>query len=231
MTIPPQQEPGGPLAEGLALIFDMDGVLVDSNPVHREAWIQFNRRYGIETTDAMLERMYGKHNADIVRDYFGPDLNIDEMVARGAEKEALYREIVAYRIEEVLVRGLRQFLEKYRPAPMAVASNAEPENVHFVLERAAVGEYFRVVMDGHQVSRPKPDPEIYLRVAAQLGVEPANCIVFEDSHSGVAAARAAGMRVIGICTTYGNLPGVAISVDNFESGELDTWLRAQVRAG
>ena len=79
-----------------------------------------------------------------------------------------------------------------------MASNAEPENVHFVIDRARLGGYFRVVLDGHQVSRPKPDPEIYLRAAELLGVAAPNCLVFEDSHSGVDAARAAGMRVIGL---------------------------------
>ena len=218
------------LAAGLALIFDMDGVLVDSNPVHRDAWVRFNLRYGVETTAAMLERMYGKRNDDIVRDFFGDGLAPEEVAARGAQKEQLYREMVGSRIEEILVPGLRPFLDRYSGTPMAVASNAEPENVRFVLDRAKLADYFQVVLDGHQVSRPKPDPEVYLRAAELLGVAPSNCIVFEDSHSGVQAARAAGMRVIGLRTTYGNLPGAEICVDNFLSGVLDTWLETQARA-
>ena len=77
----------GRLADGLALIFDMDGVIVDSNPLHREAWILFNRRYGVETTDAMLQRMYGRRNDQIVRDFFGEGLPAEEVAARGAAKE------------------------------------------------------------------------------------------------------------------------------------------------
>ena len=88
------------------------------------------------------------------------------MAARGAAKEELYREMLASRIEEVLVPGLRPFLDRYRGAPLAVASNAEPENVAFVLDRAGLRGYFRVVVDGHQVTHPKPHPEIYLRAAA-----------------------------------------------------------------
>ena len=217
------------LPAGLALIFDMDGVLVDSNPVHREAWVRFNLRYGVETTAAMLERMYGKRNDDIVRDFFGDELTPEEVAARGARKEQLYREMVGGRIEEILVPGLRPFLDRYSSAPLAVASNAEPENVRFVLDRAKLGGYFRVVVDGHQVSLPKPHPDVYLWTAKLLGVAAPNCIVFEDSHSGVQAAQAAGMRVIGVRTTYGNLPGAAICVDNFLSGVLDTWLEAQAR--
>jgi HAD superfamily hydrolase (TIGR01509 family) len=178
----------------------------------------------------MLERMYGKRNDDIIRDFFGDGLSLEEVTARGAAKEQLYRQMIDGRLEEMLVPGLRRFLDRHVLAPLAVASNAEPENVRFIIDSAKLGNYFRVVVDGHQVSRPKPDPEIYLRAAELLGVPPPNCLVFEDSHSGVEAARAAGMRVIGLCTTYGNLPGASICVDNFRSGELDTWLAAQARA-
>lgn len=215
------------LAEGLALIFDMDGVIVDSNPVHREAWAAFNRRYGLETTEAMHRRMYGKRNDDIVRDYFGSDLPPEEVSARGKAKEQLYREMVADRIEEILVPGVRDFLETHQGAPMGLASNAEPENVDFLLERAGLRACFRAVVDGHQVRNPKPHPDVYLRAAELLGVAPPNCIVFEDSHSGVAAAVAAGMRVIGLSTTEVNLQGTHLTIDNFLSTELDPWLRCQ----
>jgi beta-phosphoglucomutase family hydrolase len=220
----------GNLADGLALIFDMDGVIVDSNPLHREAWVEFNRRHGLETTDAMLERMYGGRNDQIVRNFFGDSLPEDEVAAYGSAKEKIYREMLAGRIAETLVPGLRPFLDLYRGSPMAVATNAEPENVNFVLDRAGLRDYFRVVVDGHQVSRPKPHPDIYLRAASLLEIAPSNCIVLEDSHTGVAAARAAGMRVIGLATTYVNLPDVDIMADNFCNGILVSWLKAQQRA-
>jgi beta-phosphoglucomutase len=220
------QNAGG-LADGLALVFDMDGVIVDSNPLHREAWAAFNRRYGLETSDAMMERMYGQRNDQIVRDFFGDQLPAAEVAARGAAKEELYREMMGSRIEETLVAGLRPFLERYRAVPMALASNAEPENVDFVLDRAGLRQYFRVVLNGHQVTHPKPHPEVYLRAADLLGIAPGNCIVFEDSHTGVAAAQAAGMRIVGIGTTHANLPGVDIMADNFLNGNLTTWLQAQ----
>jgi beta-phosphoglucomutase family hydrolase len=211
----------------LALIFDMDGVILHSNPLHREAWAAFNRRYGLETTDAMLERMYGRRNDQIVRDYFGESLTEDEIAARGAAKEELYREMLAGRIEEALVPGLRQFLDGYRGTPLALATNAEPENVNFVLDQAGLRSYFGVVVDGRQVSHPKPHPEVYLRAAELLEIDTANCIVLEDSPAGVAAGRAAGMRVIGIATTYVNLPGADVMADNFCNGILTSWLRAQ----
>jgi len=212
-----------------ALIFDMDGVLVDSNPMHRRAWEVFNLRYGLETTPAMHERMYGKRNDEIVRDFFGDSLSPEEIVARGREKEILYRELAARELEEMLVPGIRDFLQRYYYLPTAIATNAEPENVNFLLDGASLRRYFRVVVDGHQVNRPKPFPDIYLRAADLLAVKPENCLVFEDSYSGVQAALAAGMRVIGITTTHVNLPGTCITVDNFLSRTIASWLNAQVR--
>jgi len=206
----------------------MDGVIVNSNPLHRESWAVFNRRYGLETTEAMLKRMYGKRNDDIVRDYFGDHLAPGEVAARGKAKEQLYREMVSDRIEEILVPGLRRFLERHKDTPMGIASNAEPENIDILLDRAGLRPYFRVVVDGHQVRNPKPYPDIYLRAAELLRVAPRNCIVFEDSHSGVAAAVSAGMRVIGLRTTEANLPGTHLTIDDFDSTGLDSWLRSQI---
>jgi beta-phosphoglucomutase len=212
----------------IALIFDMDGVIVDSNAVHRESWVAFNRRYGLETTEEMHQFMYGKRNDQIVRGFYGDGITAEEVGARGRAKERLYREMIAGRTEEMLVPGLRAFLERHRDLPMGVGSNAEPENVAFVLDEAGLRPYFRAVVDGHQVHHPKPHPEVYLRVAELLETEPANCVVFEDSHSGAAAAVAAGMRVIGLCTTFANLPGAVFTIDNFLNGDLELWLQAQM---
>src|ERR1039457_3866565 len=172
----------------------------------------------------MHQFMYGKRNDQIVRGFYGDGITVEDVEARGRAKERLYREMIAGRTETMLVPGLRAFLERHRDLPMAVGSNAEPENVALVLDEAGLRRYFRVVVDGHQVPRPKPHPDVYLRAAGLLAIEPANCIVFEDSHSGVAAALAAGMRVIGLRTTYGNLPGAVLTIDNFQCGDLEPWL-------
>jgi beta-phosphoglucomutase len=212
-----------------ALIFDMDGVLVHSNPLHCRAWEAFNRRYGLETTPEMHARIYGKRNDEIVRDFFGDSLSPQEVELRGSMKEALYREMADTQIDEMLVPGIREFLGKYHNLPKAVASNAEPGNVNFLLDRAGLRPFFPVAVDGHQVEKPKPDPAIYLRAAELLGIAPPRCLVFEDSPFGAAAGAAAGMRVIGIATTYVNLPGTSITADNFLSKELHRWLDAQIR--
>ena len=217
---------------GLALVFDMDGVILDSNPTHREAWAAYNRRFGIETDEAMQQRMYGKRNDEIVRDFFGPGLTAAEVAAHGAAKEKLYREMMAARLAEAVVPGVTDLLQNRNGAPAGVASNAERANIDFVLDGVRVGNSplrscFRAVVDGQQVSRPKPDPEIYLRVAALLGVDPRNCVVFEDSHTGVEAARAAGARVVGLRTTHSEFKYIDLTVDDFHNPELKGWLEAQ----
>lgn len=203
--------------------------MVHSHPVHYKVWEVFNRRYGLETTAAMQERNLGKRNDEIIRDFFGEDLSAAEIATRSAAKEELYRQLVTGRTEELLVPGLRAFLERHRRAPMALASNAEPENIALLLDEAGLRPYFRVVLDGNRVTSPKPHPEIYLRAAELLGVPPSRCVVFEDSLTGVAAGRAAGMKVIGIRTTFGNLPGTDLTVDDFLSGNLDAWLETRSR--
>jgi beta-phosphoglucomutase len=105
-----------------------------------------------------------------------------------------------------------------------MATNAEPDNVEFLLEEAHLRPYFRAVVDGHQVPNPKPHPDIYLRTAELLGAHPRDCVVFEDSLPGIEAARAAGMAVVGVATTYPVLPGVDLRIRDFTSPDLEPWL-------
>lgn len=212
-----------------AFIFDMDGVIVDSNPLHRIVWEEYNRRNGLETTEAMQRRMYGKRNDDIVRDFYGADISAEEVFAHGAAKEALYREMLRPQLETALVPGVRAFLERHPDIPKAVATNAEPANLNFVLDEAGLRAFFLAAVDGHQVANPKPHPEVFLRAAELLGVSPNECVVFEDSHTGVQAGIAAGMRVVGISTTHADLQGVSLSIPDFTSPDLEPWLEMQSR--
>jgi beta-phosphoglucomutase family hydrolase len=211
-------------------IFDMDGVIVDSNPLHRIAWEEYNRRWGLAATEAMQRRMYGKRNDEIVRDFFGSGLTEDEVFAHGARKEELYREMMTGRLEDALVPGIRDFLERYPAVPAAVATNAEPANVSFVLGRSGLAARFQAVVDGHQVRDPKPAPEIFLTAADRLGIDPRFCVVFEDSFAGVQAGLSAGMRVVGITTTHDELPGASLLVRDFRDKALDVWLHASALA-
>jgi beta-phosphoglucomutase len=217
---------------GLALVFDMDGVILDSNPAHREAWRLYSLRFGVETDEAMQQRMYGKRNDEIVRDFFGDGLTPEEVAAHGAAKESLYREMMRPRLAQALVPGVTRILQNHNGAPTGLATNAEPANVDFLLDGVLIGNVplrncFQAVVDGHQVSRPKPHPDIYLRAARLLGVDPRNCVVFEDSHTGIEAARAAGARVVGLRTTHKEFKNIDLTVDDFRSPELEKWLQAQ----
>jgi beta-phosphoglucomutase len=207
-----------------AFIFDMDGVIIDSNPCHRDAWREYTRRYGVEMTDAMQLRMYGKRNDEIIRDFLGPDLDDAQVFAHGAAKEELYRELMRPRLESALVPGIREFLARHSDIHMAVATNAEPANVDFVLESTGLRPFFHTIVNGHQVVNPKPHPEIYLRAAGLLGAAPADTVVFEDSYTGVEAGLAAGMRVIGVTTTHHDLPGVSLAIADFHDPALEAWL-------
>lgn len=216
------------LDAGLAMIFDMDGVIVDSNPWHTQAWLIYLRRHGIDFGDTLADQMYGKRNEELVPEFFGQGLSAAEIARHGADKEALYREMIAPRFEDALVPGVRELIARHAALPMGVATNAEPANVDFVLGKAGLRGYFRAIVDGQQVRHAKPHPEIYLLAAQRLGVEPRNCIVFEDSFSGVEAARAAGTRVVGLRTTHHDLPATDLAIDNFRSPRLEPWLRAQL---
>jgi len=207
------------------MVFDMDGVIVDSTRVHTEAWRAYLDRQGVGAVD-IGPRMLGKHNADIVRDFFGgAELSSEAVAAHGREKEKLYREMIGPKLQRLLVPGIREFLARHRDLPLAVASNAEPENVAFVLDNSGLRPCFHTVIDGHEVERPKPDPEIYLTAAARIGVSPADCLVFEDSHIGIAAAKAAGAKVVGVATTVSEFPQVDLTIRDFKDPELERWLR------
>jgi len=216
-----------PWPDGLALILDLDGVIVDSAAVHAACWREYLRRCGLEVPEARARKMFGWRNDHIVPEFFGPHLTPAEIARHGAAKEALYRQMVKPQLKAHLVPGVAEFLERRRDAPLGLASNAEAQNVELVLRSAGLRRYFRVVLDGNQVERPKPDPQIYLRAARLLRVPPGNCIVFEDSFSGVAAARAAGARVVGVGTTHAALPDADVNVRDFLQPELEAWLEMQ----
>ena len=115
-----------PMSEIRALLFDMDGVIVDSNPLHRVVWEEYNRRQCLVTTEEMQQRMYGKRNDEIVRDFYGAALSPDEVFRHGAAKEALYREMLLPRIETALVPGVRAFLQQPVVRRIRFARSSEP---------------------------------------------------------------------------------------------------------
>ena len=214
------------IAPGLALIFDLDGVVVDSMPVHEIAWRKYLESLGIRDED-LLARMHGRRNDDIVLDFLGPSADQQSVQEHGSAKERLYRELMHDRLKDQMVPGVRRFLQHAAGAPLGLASNAERPNIDFVLDGADLRPFFQVIVDGAQVEHAKPAPDIYLLAARELGVEPRNCIVFEDSPVGIAAARAAGARVVGLLTREQSFDDVALSVPDFLDPRIERWLYTQ----
>lgn len=213
----------------VAFIFDMDGVIVDSNPVHKIALKQFCQEHGYELTDQQLrEKIYGRTNKDWITKLFGK-LEEAEVKKFGEEKEALFRKL--YENEIRPLEGLIPFLEKLDEyqIPRAIATSAPRANVDFTLEKTGTGRFFSTILDDTFVSRGKPDPEIYLKSAQALNFPPNRCVVFEDSLSGVEAAKRAGCKVVGVMTTHKRqeLTEVDLVVDDFQEfdpKELIEWL-------
>lgn len=214
--------------EVIALIFDMDGVIVDSTPIHTEAWRVYLERLGL-SAENIGSRMLGKHNSDLVRDLFAHQPLTDEIIyEHGARKEELYRTMMSPVLEQYFVPGVREFILRHREKPLAVASNAEPANVDFVLDQAGMRPSFRAVISGYQVARPKPFPDIYLEAAKRLDCAPSQCVVFEDSSTGVQAARAAGAKVVGVTTTLAEIPNVDFTIRDFLDPAIEPWLQELV---
>jgi beta-phosphoglucomutase len=204
----------------------MDGVLVHSMPLHTLAWERYLVSLGIRVEN-LEQRMHGKRNSELVRDLIDANLSADINFHHGAEKERLFREMmIAGGLAQYAIPGVPEFLARYKDVPKAVASNAEPQNIDFVLDRFALREYFPVTVNGMQVARPKPFPDVYLEAARQLNMPPHKCIVFEDSPTGVTAAIAAGMRVVGVETTPTSFQGIALKIKDFTDPVLETWLKA-----
>jgi len=185
-----------------AIIFDMDGVLFANSDFHIEAWIVYARKMGREITAEDVRSRLGWNNRDYMRFIFNRDPTEEEVEHSIIDKEEVYRTLC--RAHLIHPEGLLAFLEAAQAAGirMGVATSAPPENISFTLDGLDIRKYFEVVVDASQVKQSKPDPAIYLKAAEQLGVSPANCIVFEDAIAGIQSGKAAGMDVIAITTSY-----------------------------
>lgn len=185
-----------------AVIFDMDGVVVDNTKYHALAWQTFLAKYGKTLTLREVKtRILGRFNREIFADFLERKLKRREADALATKKEAFYRKMYAKAIRPVA--GLPKFLEALyiKGIPIALATAAPSENVRWVLRRTGLKKYFSVIIDDTGVKRGKPFPDIFLQCAKRLHIAPEQCVVFEDGKLGILAAKRAGMRVIGVATT------------------------------
>jgi beta-phosphoglucomutase len=184
------------------VLFDMDGVLVDSGAAHHESWRVLARRHGRDISDAEFRSAFGCTSREIIRLLWGAGLSDAEVQRRDTEKESAYRDLIRGHVP--LMRSCRETLAELQKAglQLAVATSGPPENLELVLREADLAAYFAATVNGRDIARGKPAPDCFLLAARRLGLPPAACVVIEDAPVGIEAGRAAGMPVIALVGTY-----------------------------
>ncbi|MDE2297601.1 MAG: HAD family phosphatase [Burkholderiales bacterium] len=230
-----------------ALLFDLDGTLIDSMPHHQDAWVQWYARRGLSMGSGdFFSATAGRSNAEILLDLF-PALSVQEHAAMADEKEAIYRALAAPSL--ALIGGARAFVEQARAAGLrlAVCTASTLPNMALAFERHGIdGWVDTVVSPADTLSGPgagarvrgKPHPDIFLEAARRLGISPEHCVVFEDAPLGVEGARRAGMQAVALTTTlpaqafagFDNLIAVAPDFTTLELSELIRAHRAHPKA-
>lgn len=214
MTLPPAK----------AYLFDMDGTLVDNMPTHKISWLEWANKEGAEMTEeSVWEKTHGTIREIVAR--FFPEASEEELFELGERKEALYREMFKPNLK--LINGLGELLNQAKKAgvKMALATAGDKRNIAFVLDGLEIRSYFDAIVGGEDVSKGKPHPEVFLKAASALGVEPSDCIVFEDAPPGVESAHRAGMRCVLVnpsvpVAQYPNLEHVLAQASDYNNLEV-----------
>lgn len=187
-----------------AVIFDVDGVLVDSYNAHRNGWMRLANELGVPYSEPEFLRDFGRTAREVLTEVFAPHcalLTPDKIPEVEDRKEALYREEVD--IDFPAMDGALHLIESLLAAgiKVGVGSSGPPENVALVLRHLGITDRIHAAVNGSEVPRGKPDPAIFLTAASRMGVDPKHCVVIEDARPGLKAARAAGMKCIALVST------------------------------
>jgi beta-phosphoglucomutase-like phosphatase (HAD superfamily) len=186
-----------------ALIFDMDGTMVDSMPWHAKSWVEFTRRHGIAIDiGELMRRTTGRTGMECMRELFDRELDAAEARELAAEKEAIYRTL--FEPHFAPVPGITAFWSRAVACRLKVGigTAGDRKNIDFSLTRLALATPAAAVVGGDEGLAGKPDPAIFLEAARRMETPPEQCIVFEDAPFGIEAARRAGMRAVALCTTH-----------------------------
>lgn len=186
-----------------AVIFDLDGTLLDNNQIHLESWKVYLKKMGLNISDEDYKaNISGRTNHDAVEHIFHKKMTKEQTESYYLEKEKIYRELYAPIIKPV--DGLIDLLEELQNANiiMAIATSGIQVNIDFMFDHVPIKKYFMKIVNSTHIKNGKPDPEIFETTAKMIETEPKNCIVFEDSTAGVEAAISAGMKVIALTTTH-----------------------------
>ena len=214
-----------------ALIFDMDGVLIDNSPFYARAWEAFLQQHPeAAMPDYPAHKTFGRRNADLLHEVFAGQLSAGQVAAYSEHLETLYWQMYLPHLKPIpgLVELLAQ--AKRRSIPLALATSAPLASVATVLDGLGFAKpaVFASILTELDVRRGKPDPQVYQDSMLRLGVAPAGCVVFEDALVGVAAGRSAGARCIGLATTYAPEllleQGAEMVIDDYTDARLLTWL-------
>ncbi|MCF2500963.1 HAD family hydrolase [Dyadobacter chenhuakuii] len=203
----------------IAVIFDMDGVICHTNPYHSMAFREFFSKRDLAPTDEeFAAHMFGKSNSYILSHFLNRVVEGDELLKMEDEKESLFRQIYEPYIDPI--EGIVAFINdlKSNGAKLGVATSAPLANLDLILSKVPIRAHLGSIMASENVRKHKPDPEVYLTSAKNLGVEPDQCVVFEDSFSGVSAAINAGMRVVGVLSSHTKeeLPPCNLYIENYK---------------
>lgn len=189
------------LSDKKAIIFDMDGVIIDNVTYHIKALQQFLKQFGKDVTEEEFQNDYNGRTIQEVILGLKPNADHEEVMRLSEEKEKIYRDL--YQDFLAPTPGLMEFLSAAKKAglKMAVATSAITANADFTLDGLNIRNYFDAVIDSTMVTKGKPDPQIYLKAADELNISPENCVVLEDALAGIESAKRAGMDVIGLYTS------------------------------
>jgi len=186
-----------------SVIFDWDGVIVDSSRQHEEAWETLAAELGHPVPRGFFKPSFGMKNDKVISELLRWTADPIEIENIARAKEERFRTIA--RAEGITVLpGVRAWLETLRTAgvPCAIGSSAPRANIEFIIGDLGLREFFRAIVCGEDVSRGKPNPEVFLTAAQRIGAAPSQSVVIEDAHVGIEAARAAGMKVVAVTTTH-----------------------------
>ena len=191
-----------PLNPPILAIFDHDGVLVDSLALHQRAWLELGKETGLPITAAFIHETFGMTNPSIFERLLGGSATPGDVRRLSEMKEACYRE--SARDTLVLMEGVRELLDALTAAgvTLAIGSSGVLKNLELTIEACGLRDRFRAIASLEDIERGKPDPQVFLVAAGKCGVPPSRCVVFEDATVGVRAAKAAGMRAVGVTNTH-----------------------------
>ncbi|HUB23876.1 MAG TPA: HAD family phosphatase [Tepidisphaeraceae bacterium] len=189
------------MPNGLGLIFDMDGVLVNSYQAHLQSWRQMASQHGLSVSDSDFARTFGRTTRDIIGVLWPGRFDAAQVAQFDLEKEAAYRRVIEADFPEM--DGAGDLIAALHKAgfKLAIGSSGPPENVAVVRKCVPHGELIDATVNGGEVKHGKPDPEVFVLCGQKIGIEPKRCAVIEDAVAGVDAARRAGMISIGLLGT------------------------------